>query len=377
MKLAINASRARSGGAKAHLIGILKEGNLFQFGFKTVHVWGNKELLDELPNVFWLIKHCPSITTKSIVCQLFWERFYLPLEVKKWSCDLLFNVDAGSICNFQPSVTMSQDMLAFEPGEVQRLGYGKSRLRQFFLRRIQCRSLTKSNGIIFLTNYAAKVIQNVCGFSNNSRIIPHGVGLAFDKNNFKKNNPNLPKTIELLYVSPIVLFKHQWHVVKAIKLLRDKGFPVHLTLVGKGERRALNRLQKQCDKSDPYQEFTSYIGELPHTLLPIEVSKADIIIFASSCENMPITLLEAMKMGKPIACSNRGPMPEILQQGGVYFNPEDSNSIAVAVESLIIDNEKRMYYANQAYKLAQQYSWHRCATETYEFLAEIIIKNRL
>ena len=32
------------------------------------------------------------------------------------------------------------------------------------------------------------------------------------------------------------------------------------------------------------------------------------------CENLPITLLEAMASGVVICSSNRGPMPEVLEQ---------------------------------------------------------------
>ena len=51
---------------------------------------------------------------------------------------------------------------------------------------------------------------------------------------------------------------------------------------------------------------------------------ADLGLFASSCENMPNILLETMGAGLPIACSNRQPMPEILKNGGEYFDPEKS-----------------------------------------------------
>jgi glycosyltransferase involved in cell wall biosynthesis len=91
-------------------------------------------------------------------------------------------------------------------------------------------------------------------------------------------------------------------------------------------------------------------------------------VFASSCENMPNTLVEGMASGLPIACSNRGPMPEILQDGGVYFNPESANSIAAAIEELLVNDDRRTSIARRARELAAQYSWQRCAEETWEFL---------
>ena len=41
-------------------------------------------------------------------------------------------------------------------------------------------------------------------------------------------------------------------------------------------------------------------------------------------------------MGLPIACSNKGPMPEILRNAGAYFDPNSSISIRKAIEKINI-----------------------------------------
>ena len=87
---------------------------------------------------------------------------------------------------------------------------------------------------------------------------------------------------------------------------------------------------------------------------------------------MPNTLIEAMAVGLPIACSNRGPMPEIMADGGVAFDPEDPSSIADAIEKLIEDPKLRISRAARAKTLADQYSWSRCGKETWKFLLETI-----
>jgi len=69
--------------------------------------------------------------------------------------------------------------------------------------------------------------------------------------------------------------------------------------------------------------------------------QADLFVFASSCETFGISLLEAMAVGLPIACSNKSSLPETLQDGGEYFDPEDDQSIASAVKRLILDPVSR------------------------------------
>ena len=95
-------------------------------------------------------------------------------------------------------------------------------------------------------------------------------------------------------------------------------------------------MQKQIQASDPNRIFTEIKSFVPHEKVHELHSTADIFVFASSCENMPNTLIEAMAAGLPIACSNRGPMPEVLQDAGVYFDPEVPSSIAEAIENLLL-----------------------------------------
>ena len=104
-----------------------------------------------------------------------------------------------------------------------------------------------------------------------------------------------------------------------------------------------------------------------HTLY----GEADGFVFASSCENLPNILIEAMAEGLPIACSNRGPMPEVLGDGGVYFDPTDVESIAECLLGLGKDPILRTRLAEAAWQNAQPYSWKRCADDTFDFIAQV------
>ena len=81
-----------------------------------------------------------------------------------------------------------------------------------------------------------------------------------------------------------------------------------------------------------------------------------------------------MAAGLPIACSNRGPMPEILKDGGVYFDPEVPMDISRALKKMIISTKLRKEKANVSYKIAKNFSWERCASDTFEFLSEFAKK---
>jgi glycosyltransferase involved in cell wall biosynthesis len=260
-------------------------------------------------------------------------------------------------------------MLSYEPGEMQRFGWSRSRLRLELLRLLQNRSLRHAAGAIFLSGHAAEMIQRACGRLPRVTFIPHGVGEEF------RHQPRTAiwpvdgaRPVRCVYVSRAALYKHQWMVVRAIAALRDRGNAVTLTLIGGGCGRAQQRLDAEIDAVDPERSFVDQRPFVPHGDLPAHLADADVFVFASSCENLPNTLIEAMAVGLPIACSDRGPMPEVLQDGGVYFDPEDPTTIAEAVARLLADAELRQRLAARARELAAAYSWRRCSDETWAFL---------
>jgi glycosyltransferase involved in cell wall biosynthesis len=172
-------------------------------------------------------------------------------------------------------------------------------------------------------------------------------------------------------VSIIDQYKHQWHVVEAVAALRSEGIPVLLDLVGPAYAPALARLKASIRRFDDEGSWIRYHGAIPFEALHQHYADADIGLFASSCENMPNILLETMASGLPIASSNRGPMPEVLGDFGVYFDPEKPMDIARALRELILDSKSRTELANASYQRATQFSWKLCADQTFEFLASV------
>ncbi|WP_228121862.1 glycosyltransferase family 4 protein [Variovorax paradoxus] len=369
--MAIDASRNRSGGARAHLLGILKAGDPRIRGIAAIHVWSYKQLLDAIPDAPWLIKHSPPELDKSLFRQIWWQYKKFSREIRDAGCDILLSTGAGTFCQFSPSIVMSRDMLSFEGKEMQRYSlFSFARWRLQLLKHLQISSMRRAAAVIFLTKYASTTIQKFTGNLKKFVVIPHGIGEEF------RARPSLligesQEGIRCLYVSNTDLYKHQWHVVGAVSRLRKAGYPIFLDLVGGGLGRGRVLLDKAISAEDPEGEFVKLFDSAPHAKIPYYLKKANIFIFASSCENMPNTLVEAMAAGLPIACSDRGPMPEILQDAGLYFDPENEESIRVAIEKMISSDSLRNSLAKKAEYLSKQYSWTRCAAETWGFIFEV------
>ena len=153
--------------------------------------------------------------------------------------------------------------------------------------------------------------------------------------------------------------------------LRQEGLPLVLDLVGPAYPPAFSRLKERMAKLTSADDWIFCLGEIPYEDLHHLYAQADLGIFASSCENLPNILIEKMAMGLPIACSNRGPMPEILGEAGEYFDPEQPIDISRALRVLINSAKLRKEKAIASHHLAKGYSWESCANDTFAFLSEI------
>ena len=375
MLLGIEAANLRAGGGLTHLTELLRSVEPAERDFTQVIVWGGRTTLRDLPERPWLVKSSPQGLDSSAVARAWWQRRGVAAAARAAGCDVLF-VPGGSYAgNFRPFVTMSRNMQPFEPRELRRHGWSPMALRLHLLRRVQADAFRRADGLIFLTHYARDVISAlVKPLPEMTAIIPHGVDTRF----LQPPRPQLPlahygngRPFRILYVSIINLYKHQWHVAEAVARLRSEGLPVTLDLVGPAYRPALARLNATLLHVDPGAQYIRYRGAMERTALPAQYADADLCLFASSCENMPNILLEGMASGLPVACSRRGPMPEVLGPAGVYFDPEDPLDIAAAVRTLVQSAELRGKLASESFARAQGYSWNRCASETFEFLAQV------
>jgi glycosyltransferase involved in cell wall biosynthesis len=304
--------------------------------------------------------------------RVLWQRRQLHTLIDE-HCDVLFVPGGIYTGAFSPYVAMSQNLLPFARGERQRFGLSRAAARYLLLARGQAAAFRRAAGVIFLSHAAREQVLMTTGpLRGEQVVIPLGVADAF-RHPPRQQQPAPAFTWERpfrwLYVSIVNLYKHQWHVVDAVARLRRAGLPMRLDLVGGAYPPALKKLRLAMQQHDPQGAFVTYHGPQPYAELPRWYQEADGFIFASSCENMPNILLEAMASGLPIACANVEPMPEVLDREGLYFEPEEPASIAQALKVLFGDAALRKMLSAGAFARAQQYSWTRCARETFDFLA--------
>ncbi len=376
MILGIDASNIRGGGGVTHLVELLKAADPERYQFHKVIVWGGKSTLDKIEERPWLEKIYEPLLNRSLLHRLFWGKFFLPKRILVNKVDILFVPGANYSGSFRPFVSMSQNLLPFDWGEIKRYGISKSSFRLILLFFTQTLSFKKAQGVIFLTDFAREVVFNKINLNKkNTEVVFHGINQKFFQNpkesrDIKTYSPNNP--FKILYVSFIGEYKHQWNVVYAVGRLLSKGYPISLDLVGGADEKSpMEKLSRAMREIDPAGLHIHYHNSVHYSEIESKYKEADLFVFASSCETFGQIVLEAMAAGLPIACSKLSAMQEILKDAGDYFNPLDIDSIEETLIRVVNSKERRKQSSEKAFELAKGFSWSKAANQTFGFLQKI------
>lgn len=376
--LGIDLSNIRLGGGVTHIKELVNHFSQEEHQFSKIIMWGSINTLKAIPDSHYLKKISPPILERGLAFRFFWQTFLLSTEVKNENCSVLFVPGGTFLGAFKPYVIMSQNLLPFDYVEIRRFGFSLRALKFILLRELQKISFKHAQGVIFLSNYSKDVIIEVtgrlCGLVS---VIPHGLAGKFLVKRFDKprhiGSCSELSPFRIMYVSNIDVYKHQIEVIKAVEILRERGYFISLDFIGPPTKRALKNLKREMKRADPGVRWVRYLGMFQYDKMKDAYRNGELAIFASSCETFGITLLEKMASGLPVACSNKSSMFEILEDGGLYFDPEDPLEIANIIETYLLSPELRVEKRKRAYEIVNKYTWRECAAKTFGVLAQIAI----
>ncbi len=364
--IAFDATNCFSGGAISHLNGLLSTSNNTEV---FIHVFGHKKLeylCQNLDNVsFHLVDH--GRTLISFVKLFLWKLFVFRIELTKINVDLVFVLDAGSFFVGKKFVVISQDMLPFMPGEKSRYSFLTfQRYRLELLKILSVSNFRRAEGVIFLSDHAKREIEKYVRIKN-SIIIPHGIAPFFN-NNYVQRIYEVKKSYKFIYVSHLEKYKHHTILINAfLELERRLSGVFKLDLVG-AEGSVAAEILELIKENDFSGKIIRYLGPVLHSDLPGLYKDYDYFIYSSTCENLPVTVLEVMSYGLPIFCSNRSPMVDVLNDSAIYFDPEEVSSIVNAIIKFYNNFnliQKNVVLAKQS---ALDFTWRSCSDRTFEFL---------
>lgn len=119
------------------------------------------------------------------------------------------------------------------------------------------------------------------------------------------------------------------------------------------------------------EEYVTLVGYVSTAELQRYWQRAKVFVLPSQYEGFGIPVLEAMAQRVTVACSDLPPLREIGQEYCFYFDPHDPKGIAQTLQTAWQQPEaERAAQRERAYAHVQQFSWQRCAAQTWQVLQQ-------
>lgn len=172
---------------------------------------------------------------------------------------------------------------------------------------------------------------------------------------------NLPERF-LFY--PAVTWEHKNHavIIRALRSLKDAHgvkMPVCFSGSATSFRRNIERLSAELGVSDQIR----HLGFLPAEELQAVYASATALVFPSKFEGFGLPLLEAFQAGIPVLSSNASVLPEVGQEGALYFEPDSPEQLALLILQIFHCERLRAHLIEQGNKVLSCYSIKQTAAD--------------
>jgi glycosyltransferase involved in cell wall biosynthesis len=173
--------------------------------------------------------------------------------------------------------------------------------------------------------------------------IPNGVDV--DRFSSRQKEP------KILVATRLFERKGVQHVIEALAGIDQRGY--RLEVAGDGPQ--LAQLERQSGEHRVPTTFHGWLTREPLTRL---FEESRIFVLASSSDNFPVSLLEAMAAGCAVITTRAGGCPEVVGDAGILVEPGDLPALQRALSRLINEPAYAEALGNRALRRVQQlFSW--------------------
>lgn len=204
--------------------------------------------------------------------------------------------------------------------------------------------------------YTRDAIVRLGGDPAKIRVVPYGVG-----DDWLGTTP-APEPGRVLFVGSVGLRKGTPYLAHAARLLKQRGVPCEIVVVGPADPKAL---------AHPEFAGPTYLGRIPRSRVREEFLRADVFVHPSLAEGCAVAALEALACGLPMVVTpNAG---TVVRDGvdGFIVRARDGTAIADKLEAIVSDRALRARMSAQALERARDYSWEKYEQRLVEALREI------
>ena len=292
----------------------------------------------------WLLslRHRPNGLTHLLWSQFhFVEAIYLARELRTRGCQHLHNhfansgATVGLLAARQARVTWSLTLHGISETDFPAIATLPDKLRTADF--VACASrFMKAQGMRLVDQgHWKKFVVVRCGIERDRLLA------------LSSSSPRDDETCRLLCVGRLSAEKGYFGLVDALRNLPDDLPPIELTIVGDGPiREQLEHAIAQAEL--PFS--VRLLGSLPEAETLKQIAKCDALVLPSLMEGLPVVLVEARALGKPVVATALAGIPELVRHNvdGLLFEPTNWDQLGQAIATLACDKEKRQRMARQA-----------------------------
>ena len=148
-------------------------------------------------------------------------------------------------------------------------------------------------------------------------------------------------------------------------VLAAKAADLHLAIVGstsgKGFWDNVPELQAFVRDNAPLPNHVTFPGYVPDEELVELFGSTSALVFPSLWEGFGLPAVEAMSCGIPVLSSDRGSLPEVIGDAGLFYDPLDLDAMTRTVLRFFDDDALRARVTAAALPRAAEFTWDKAA----------------
>lgn len=242
---------------------------------------------------------------------------------------------------------------------------------KYFNRFHEKRALEKANAIISVSQFTGTLTNTLFQLNREFTVIPNSIDTDF----FKDFTPNKTKGSDILYFGSLIRKKGLLELPHIFNGVVERCPEAKLTLVGRdvpdimtGNSSTWEMMQEIF--SEQALQNVVYLGSVNYDAIKELIIKADVCVFPSFAEALPVSWLEAMAMKKAIVASNIGWGPEMINDGleGFLVDPKNHVQYAKRIVELLKNPELRKEFGENAReKIAAKFAVKKVTQKNVDF----------
>ena len=114
-----------------------------------------------------------------------------------------------------------------------------------------------------------------------------------------------------------------------------------------------------------------FTGYLPDDELVVLLNLATVSVLPSLIEGFGLPAVEAAACGCPVIATTESPLPALLGEGGLYFNPQQSRELEAALIAVLESETLRRKMSKAGREAASKLTWKAAAQQMVDLIGKV------